>query len=87
MQVLRSEEARKYNDMHEICFRKKLLVCNFIMIQKLVVGRFFYFEKVSRFYAVKGGPSLDSNNHCNPDHYLELIIKVKHQDHVARTEA
>ena len=54
MQVLCSEKARKYNDMHEICFRKKLLVCNFIMIQKLVVGRFFHFEKDSRFYAVKG---------------------------------
>ena len=84
MQVLCSEEARKYNDMHEICFRKKLLVCNFIMIQKLVVGRFFHFEKVSRFYAVKG---VDSNNYYNPDHYLELIINVKYQDHVARTKA
>ena len=45
-------------DLHEIFIGKKLVVCNFIMIQKLVVGRFFHFEKVSRFYAVKGVPPL-----------------------------
>ena len=49
MQVLCSEEARKYNYLHEMSLGKKLLVCNFIMRQKLVVGRFFILKKLVGF--------------------------------------
>ena len=52
-------------DLHEIYIGKKFVVCNFIMVQKLVVGRFLILKKLVGFYAVKGFP-LDSNNHRNP---------------------
>ena len=38
--------GRKYHGLHEICIGKKLVVCSFIMMQKLVVGRFFILKKL-----------------------------------------
>ena len=36
-------------DLHEIFIGKKLVVCNFIMIQKLVVGRFLILKQLVGF--------------------------------------
>ena len=49
--LTRSYACRMFReaDLHEIFIGKKLVVCNFIMIQKLVVGRFFILKKLVGF--------------------------------------
>ena len=42
-------EARKYNYLQEIFLGKMLVVCNIIMIQKLVVSSFFFLKKLVGF--------------------------------------
>ena len=63
-------------DLHEIFIGKKLVVCNFIMIQKLVVGRFCISKKLVGFMPWRGSPPWFKQS-SQPWWVIELKTKTK----------